>query len=107
MLLIACCLIAAMLSMHTHGSAAGEAHMLMNACARQLSACADVMEALSAHASAAPNLANAPHDGPDEPLLLRYDPGGGAPSFLCNYIQCTIHPIPALPCCNLSLTAVC
>lgn len=59
--------------------------MLLTACARQLIACADAAEALSVRASAAPNLANAPHDGPDEPLLLRYDPGGGAPSFLCSH----------------------
>ena len=55
--------------------------MLLIACARQLIACADAAEALSVRAPAAPNLANAPHDGPDEPLLLRYDPGGGASSF--------------------------
>ena len=28
-------------------------------------------------ASAAPNLATAPHDGPDEPLLLHHDPTDG------------------------------
>ena len=28
-------------------------------------------------ASAASHLANAPHDGPDEPLLLRHDPPDG------------------------------
>ena len=79
--------------------------MLLTACARQLIACADAAEALSVRASAAPNLANAPHDGPDEPLLLRYDPGGGAPSFLCSSYNCTIHSKVTLPCCNIALAA--
>ena len=43
-------------------------------------------EALVLHerASAAPYLANAPHEGPDEPLLLRHDAGNG------------VHPSPGL-----------
>ena len=40
---------------------------------------ADKREAISnERASASPNLATAPHDGPDEPLLLHHDPSDGA-----------------------------
>ena len=87
MLLFAGSLSSAVVPMHMYGTVAGGAHMPLIACTRQLHAGADAMEAPSARASAAPNLANAPHDGPDEPLLLRYDPGGGASSFLCSHIH--------------------
>ena len=35
-------------------------------------------DAVMERASAAPNLATAPQDGPDEPLLLHHDPSDGA-----------------------------